>query len=91
MQQIELSPAGRDFLVKLCGMLASDYDGERASAAMKVSSFLRDRALTGNKVIPEPPAGRPVQYTSPPKPGQIVPGRPVAGDRLAGGFGHVPA
>jgi hypothetical protein len=52
MEPLELSAANRDFLLKLCGMLGSDYDGERAVAALKASEFLRAQALTWNEVIP---------------------------------------
>jgi hypothetical protein len=32
----------RDLLVKLLGMLGSEYDGERASAALKVAGLIRN-------------------------------------------------
>jgi hypothetical protein len=56
MESLELSPSNREFLVKLCGMLGSSHDGERAGAALKASNFLRARALTWNEVIPAAPA-----------------------------------
>ena len=34
-------------LAKLCGMLGSNHDGERASAALKASEFLKSRASGG--------------------------------------------
>ena len=41
-----LPPDARDMLAKLCGMLGSDYDGERAVAAAKATSLLRRHGLT---------------------------------------------
>jgi len=46
MEQSALSADGRDLFVKLCGMLGSDHDGERARAARMATSFLQDRSLT---------------------------------------------
>jgi hypothetical protein len=44
-------------LIKLCGLLGSAHDGERASAALKVSEFLTIRKLTWADVLvaQEPP------------------------------------
>lgn len=41
-------------LVKLCGMLGSAHDGERAAAAAKASKLLRDRGLVWGDVIAAP-------------------------------------
>lgn len=35
---------------KICGMLASEHAGERASAALLASNFLRERSLTWSSV-----------------------------------------
>jgi hypothetical protein len=37
--------------IKLCGMLASPNEGERASAALKASEMLKSADLTWNDVI----------------------------------------
>jgi len=48
-----------DRLVKLLGMLGSDYDAERASAALMADRLVRERGLTWNDVITAPPQERP--------------------------------
>jgi len=65
MRSLQLSPANRDFLVKLCGMLGSEHDGERAAAALKASNFLRERTLTWNEVIQVLGAQEPIQHVRP--------------------------
>lgn len=40
-----------DRLRKLCGMLGSAHDGERAAAALKADQLLRDSGLTWRDVI----------------------------------------
>jgi hypothetical protein len=44
-------------LIKLCGLLGSMHEGERAAAAAKVSEFLLSRSLTWTDVLvqQEPP------------------------------------
>jgi hypothetical protein len=61
MGPLDLSPAERDFFVKLCGMLGSDQDGERAAAAAKASNFLRQRTLTWSDVVQTRAAERSLQ------------------------------
>lgn len=76
MQQADLSPSHRELLVKLCGMLASDFDGERAAAALKASRFLRERALTWGEVI-APDAGERIRIqtgSAAPRPSRPPPG-----------------
>jgi hypothetical protein len=41
-------------LIKLCGMLGSDHDGERASAGLKASKLLMENHLTWHDVISSP-------------------------------------
>jgi hypothetical protein len=43
-------------LIKLCGMLGSEHDGERASAALKASKLLMENHLTWCDVIGTPSA-----------------------------------
>jgi hypothetical protein len=45
-----------DRLVKLCGMLGSDYAGERAAAAAKADALVRAHGLTWHDVIAAPAA-----------------------------------
>lgn len=58
-----LSATERDKLVRLLGLLGSDFDGERATAAAMASRFIRERRLTWADVIgtpaPLPPLPRP--------------------------------
>ena len=46
----------RDLLVKLCGMLGSDFEGERASAALKITGLLRRAGLRWDDVLSLPDA-----------------------------------
>lgn len=46
-----LSTANHERLVKLCGLLASNHDGERAAAGLLASRLLRDAGLTWADVI----------------------------------------
>jgi hypothetical protein len=51
-----LDPQSAARLVKLCGMLGSEHDGERAAAAFKADRFIRGLGLTwGDIVIPSHP------------------------------------
>jgi hypothetical protein len=44
-------------LIKLCGRLGSEHEGERAAAALKVSEFLKSRALGwGDVLVSQEPA-----------------------------------
>ncbi len=52
MEQVALSAGARDVFVKMCGMLGSEHDGERATAARMATVFLRERSLTWDKVVP---------------------------------------
>ncbi len=52
MEQSALSADARDLFVKLCGMLGSDQDGERATAARMATRFLHERSLTWDEVVP---------------------------------------
>lgn len=49
-----LDPAAADRLRKLCGMLGSEHDGERATAAAKADEFVRSLGLTWADVIAAP-------------------------------------
>jgi hypothetical protein len=49
-----------DRLTKLCGLLGSDHDGERATAARMASDLLRQHKLTWAEVLmPAPAQARP--------------------------------
>lgn len=64
---VGLSGADRERLVKLCGMLGSAHDGERAAAGLLASRLLRERGLRWDDVIgvsaPLPPPQRPASST----------------------------
>lgn len=56
-------------LAKICGMLGSNHDGERAAAALKADSMVRDLGLTWQDVIaptavtrPAPPPKRRIDW-----------------------------
>jgi hypothetical protein len=49
-----LDPASARRLVKLCGMLGSAHDGERASAAALANKLIRSSGLTWSDVIRAP-------------------------------------
>ncbi|MET4698375.1 hypothetical protein ABIE65_001392 [Constrictibacter sp. MBR-5] len=55
-----LAPADRQRLAKICGLLGSDHDGERASAARAATAILLAAGLTWEQLIlavaPEPAA-----------------------------------
>jgi hypothetical protein len=46
-----LPPADRERLIKLLGILGSDFDGEVAAAGRKAAEFLRQRKLTWENVL----------------------------------------
>jgi hypothetical protein len=50
----QLDPGAADRLRKLCGMLGSEHDGERAAAAAKADALLRAAGLTWADVITAP-------------------------------------
>jgi hypothetical protein len=49
-----LNPHSVDRLRKLCGMLGSQHDGERATAAAKADAFVRSLGLSWGDVIGVP-------------------------------------
>ena len=49
-----VSTETRDLLVKLCGMLGSDFEGERATAALKITGLLRQVGLCWDDVLQVP-------------------------------------
>lgn len=51
----QLDPGAANRLRKLCGMLGSQHDGERATAAAKADALLRAAGLTWADVITAPP------------------------------------
>ncbi|WPB86414.1 hypothetical protein [Sediminicoccus rosea] len=53
-----LPPAARQRLVRFCGMLGSDHDGERANAARMADRLIREAGLTWDHVIAVPAAMR---------------------------------
>ena len=52
-----LPTSALDRLTKLAGMLGSDHDGERASAALLATRLLRDHGLTWRDVLGRQPSG----------------------------------
>jgi hypothetical protein len=57
-----LSEADRVRLSKLLGMCGSDFDGERAAAALAADRLIRDRGMTWEQVlIPSPPIEKPTR------------------------------
>jgi hypothetical protein len=69
-----LSPAERNRLIAILGMLGSDFDGERASAALMVSRLLKSAGLIWADVVIVPQTGphreRPRHDPSDPFPGR---------------------
>lgn len=68
-----LSGADRERLAKLCGMLGSAHDGERAAAGLLASRLLREKGLRWDDVIGSTPAPLP-----PPRPAPGAPDCPVS-------------
>ncbi len=60
----ELSPSARSLLVKLCGMLASDFESERAAAALHVSRLLHREGLNWEELVPAEDAPAPAPVAS---------------------------
>src|SRR3546814_17944079 len=52
MNGAPLAPAERQRLAKVCGLLGSDHDGERASAAVAATAIIRNAGLTWAQIIP---------------------------------------
>ena len=53
-----LPQAERDKFLRICGMLGSNFDGERSSAALLASRMLKDAGLVWADVVCIPQAGR---------------------------------
>jgi hypothetical protein len=51
MSRAVLDPQAADHLSKLCSMLGSAHDGERAVAAAKANEFVRRLGLTWRDII----------------------------------------
>jgi hypothetical protein len=51
-----LDSRSADKLVKICGLLGSNHDGERASAAAKADALVRSHGLTWADVVSPPMA-----------------------------------
>ena len=75
----------RDLLVKLCGMLGSDFDGERAVAALKVTTMLRQVGWSWDDILYPPGGSRRGPAASPVPEGSERPERP-SWERYAGGL-----
>jgi hypothetical protein len=54
MTRALLAQHSADKLVKICGLLGSDHEGERASAAAKADALVRSHGLTWADVISPP-------------------------------------
>jgi hypothetical protein len=50
----QLDPHSADRLRKLCGMLGSQHDGERAAAAQAADRLVRELGLTWSEIIAPP-------------------------------------
>jgi hypothetical protein len=62
-----VTPADRDRLVAVLGMLGSDHVGERASAGLHATRLLRERRLTwGDVITPAGPSAPPPPRSPPP-------------------------
>jgi hypothetical protein len=55
--KMALTPADADKFARICGMLGSSHDGERAAAARKATEFLQARSMTWDDFIRQLPAG----------------------------------
>jgi hypothetical protein len=64
MNRAQLEPAVADRLAKLCGMLGSAHDGERAAAAAKADQLIRGLGLTWRDIIVPPIAVEPSRIRS---------------------------
>lgn len=51
----DLSASDRGKLAKILGMLSSTYEGERASAGLLATRFVKDRDLTWDSILQPPP------------------------------------
>jgi hypothetical protein len=69
-----LSPAERNRLIAILGMLGSDFDGERASVALMASRLLKNAGLVWADVVVVPQA-RPRQERPRHDPSDPFPGR----------------
>ena len=56
---ITLPEAKRQLLVKICGMLGSNHDGERAAAGAQADALIRQLNLQWDDVIAPPPSLKP--------------------------------
>jgi hypothetical protein len=70
-----LSTAERDRLIAILGMLGSDFDGERASAALMASRLLKNAGLVWADVVVVPQTGprREPPRSEPPRPDRSEP------------------
>jgi hypothetical protein len=50
-----MKPTDLDRLIKLCGMLGSEHDGERANAGRAATDLLKRLDLTWSEVLGKPP------------------------------------
>lgn len=73
----------RVLLVKLCGMLGSDFDGERAAAALKVTTMLRHIGWSWDDILHPPGGSGRGPAAAPARDGSDRPERPSC---YAGGF-----
>jgi hypothetical protein len=62
-----LPPAVAELLARICGMMGSDHDGERAAAALQASRLLQRHGLTWRDVLLPPAA-----TYSPPQPPHVA-------------------
>jgi hypothetical protein len=65
---MSLSDAERAKLVRLLGMLNSNFDAERATAAALADRFIRDRGLTWNEIVNDADEEPHQQYWGQPPP-----------------------
>jgi hypothetical protein len=68
LEHSSLSPPSRERLARICGLLGSDYEGERANAALAATRLLQRHGLTwGDLFSPKQPDEPPL---TPPSYGQ---------------------
>ena len=84
-----MTPADRQRLARILGMLGSEFDGERASAALQAEAFRKKHGLTWAELLALKPVEEEPRWTPPPAaPARYQPAWPFR-DRAVMGFGAV--
>ena len=82
-----MTPADRQRLARILGMLGSEHAGERASAALRAEAFRKRHGMTWEDALALPPVEavmEPVWTPEPPRPAWTPPRSPVASARTGG-------